>query len=107
MLHGDGAVDTRVGRGKPARRRGSKHVVLRFYAELKDFLAAHHRSGRVGRTFDVAGSVKDMIEACGVPHTEVDLIPPNTNSAASPFAIHHVRGRNWGYLKRRYAHCVG
>jgi uncharacterized protein with PIN domain len=28
----------------------------------------------VTRAFDVPGSVKDMIEACGVPHTEVDLI---------------------------------
>ncbi len=26
------------------------------------------------RGFDVPGSVKDMIEACGVPHTEVELI---------------------------------
>jgi len=28
----------------------------------------------VRRAFDVPGSVKDMIEACGVPHTEVDLV---------------------------------
>ncbi len=47
---------------------------LRFYAELRDFLASDRRSGMVTRSFDVAGSVKDMIEACGVPHTEVDVI---------------------------------
>ena len=31
----------------------------------------------VTRFFDVSGSVKDMIEACGVPHTEVDVILAN------------------------------
>jgi uncharacterized protein len=50
---------------------------LRFYAELRDFLPEELRSGEVTRTFDVPGSVKDMIEACGVPHTEVDLIVAN------------------------------
>lgn len=30
-----------------------------------------------GYAFDVSGSVKDMIEAMGVPHTEVDLILAN------------------------------
>jgi uncharacterized protein with PIN domain len=50
---------------------------LRFYAELRDFLSSDRRSGMVTRFFDVAGSVKDMIEACGVPHTEVDVILAN------------------------------
>src|SRR5210317_825423 len=50
---------------------------LRFYAELRDFLSSDRRSGTVTRFFDVAGSVKDMIEACGVPHTEVDVILAN------------------------------
>ncbi len=49
-------------------------AVLRFYAELKDFLAPERGSGTVTHSFDVPGSVKDVIEACGVPHTEVDLI---------------------------------
>jgi hypothetical protein len=55
-------------------------VVLRFYAELKDLLARGQRSGTVTRTFDVPGSVKDVIEACGVPHTEVELILANGES---------------------------
>jgi hypothetical protein len=54
---------------------------------LKDFLAADNRSGRVGRTFDVAGSVKDMIEACGVPHTEVDLILANGESVDFSYLV--------------------
>ena len=49
-------------------------AVLRFYAELKDFLPSENHSGTVVHSFDVPGSVKDAIEAHGVPHTEVDLI---------------------------------
>ncbi len=47
---------------------------FRFYEELNDFLQPERR--RVDFTYSVAGtrSVKDAIEAIGVPHTEVDLI---------------------------------
>ena len=55
-------------------------ATLRFYAELQDFLPRGHPSGEVARSFDVPGSVKDMIEACGIPHTEVDLIIVNGRS---------------------------
>ena len=47
------------------------HATLRFYAELNDFIDG---PSTVTWRFDVPGSVKDVIEACGVPHTEVDLI---------------------------------
>lgn len=49
-------------------------AVVRFYAELRDFLGAEHRSGTVAHTYRVPGSVKDVIESYGVPHTEVELI---------------------------------
>ena len=52
-------------------------AVLRFYAELKDFLTAERCSGIATHSFDVPGSVKDVIEGRGVPHTEVDLILVN------------------------------
>jgi uncharacterized protein with PIN domain len=58
-------------------------VDLRFYAGLRDFLSTDRDSGTVTRTFDVPGSVKDLIEACGVPHTEVALIL--TNGTATGF----------------------
>jgi uncharacterized protein len=47
---------------------------FRFYAELNDFLPPGRRYA--GFDYSVAGtrSVKDAIEAIGVPHTEVDLI---------------------------------
>ena len=62
-------------------------VILRFYAELKDFLAPERRSGTVTHTFDVPGSVKDVTEACGVPHTEVDLILANGESVAFSYRV--------------------
>lgn len=55
----------------------TKYADLRFYAALRDFLPTDRRSATVTRSFDVPGSVKDMIEACGVPHTEVDVILVN------------------------------
>jgi len=39
------------------------------------------------RTFDVPGSVKDTIEACGVPHTEVDLIIANGRSVDFSYIV--------------------
>ncbi|MEE9582340.1 MAG: Mut7-C RNAse domain-containing protein [Acidimicrobiia bacterium] len=87
MVGGTVPMNTPVRSDTPAPRRPSKQADLRFYAELKDFLTAHRRSGRVSRTFDVAGSVKDMIEACGVPHTEVDLILANGESVDFSYRV--------------------
>jgi len=50
---------------------------LRFYAELNDFLAPERRGRAVEYRFYVSPSVKDAIEALGVPHTEVDLVLVN------------------------------
>jgi uncharacterized protein with PIN domain len=51
---------------------------FRFYAELNDFLDAQRAGGRAfPYTFRGHPSVKDAIEALGVPHTEVDLILAN------------------------------
>ena len=47
---------------------------FRFYAELNDFLPAERRQESFIQTFDGAPAVKDVIEAIGVPHTEIDLI---------------------------------
>lgn len=48
---------------------------LRFYAELCDLVG--EPSGRIEREFLGSPGVKDLIEACGVPHTEVDLVLVN------------------------------
>lgn len=47
---------------------------LRFFAELNDFLAPHRRGSSVLHRFSGTPSIKDQIEALGVPHTEVGLL---------------------------------
>ena len=54
-----------------------KRADVRFYAQLNDFLPPEKRAQTITCSFDVSGSVKDMIESLGVPHTEVDLILAN------------------------------
>jgi uncharacterized protein with PIN domain len=64
-----------------------RQASLRFYAELKDFLPKDAQAGELTRSFDVPGSVKDMIESCGVPHTEVDLILVNGRSVGFSYLV--------------------
>jgi len=47
---------------------------FRFYEELNDFLPADRRKRSFPYYFRGTPSVKDTIEAIGVPHTEVDLV---------------------------------
>ena len=55
-------------------------VYFRFYAELNDLLPPDKRGSCFVEHFDTAVSVKDVIEASGVPHTEVDFILVNGES---------------------------
>ncbi len=55
-------------------------VILRFYAELNDLLPRERRYRAFRYPLDRCASVKDIIEACGVPHTEVDLVLVNGDS---------------------------
>jgi uncharacterized protein with PIN domain len=57
-----------------------KSITIRFYEELNDFLPKEKRKVRFTHEFFGRESVKDLIEAIGVPHTEVDLILVNGNS---------------------------
>jgi uncharacterized protein len=66
-----------------------KHADIRFYSELNDFLAPWRRSRTTSCAFDVSGSVKDMIESLGVPHTEVDLILANGESVDFSYRVRH------------------
>jgi uncharacterized protein with PIN domain len=50
------------------------HVDVRAYAELNDFLAPDQRGRTLRRPFSPHQTVKDVVEAAGIPHTEVDLI---------------------------------
>ncbi len=53
------------------------NATFRFYAELNDFLPGHLRKREFARDCPAGASVKHMIEALGVPHTEVELILVN------------------------------
>src|SRR5437763_4149999 len=50
-------------------------IRLRFHGDLPFFLGS--KISTVERRLSEKTSVKDVIEACGVPHTEVDLIVVN------------------------------
>jgi hypothetical protein len=52
-------------------------VQLRFYEELNDFLPPERRKIAFTHALTRRTSVKDLIESCGVPHTEVELILAN------------------------------
>lgn len=62
---------------------------FRFYEELNDHLPASRRKRSFTHTFDGGPAVKDIIEALGVPHTEVDLILVNGRSVRFS---HRLRG---------------
>ena len=53
-------------------------VTFRFYEELKDFLPKEKRGQPFTITLNGSPSIKDTIEALGVPHPEVDLILVNS-----------------------------
>jgi uncharacterized protein with PIN domain len=47
---------------------------VRFYASLNDFLPPARRHATLVCEFDSSPSVKDLVEALGVPHPEIDLL---------------------------------
>jgi uncharacterized protein with PIN domain/sulfur carrier protein ThiS len=56
------------------------YVNVRAYAELSDFLGPESHGIAERRPFRSHQTVKDVIEAMGIPHTEVDLILVNGNA---------------------------
>lgn len=67
----------------------NRRCTFRFYEELNDFLAPELRRRSFEHAFDGRPTVKDRIEAQGVPHTEVDLILVDGESVDF---THRVRG---------------
>jgi uncharacterized protein len=47
---------------------------VRFYGSLNDFLPTPRRQATLVCTFESSPSVKDFVEALGVPHPEIDLL---------------------------------
>ena len=50
------------------------YAVVRIYGDLADLAEAADRDGQVDVPIGNPRSVKDAVESCGVPHTEVDLL---------------------------------
>jgi uncharacterized protein with PIN domain len=62
-------------------------ISFRFYAELNDFLPPPRRGASFPYPLDMPAAVKDLIEAAGVPHTEVDLILANGESVGFDYRV--------------------
>jgi uncharacterized protein len=51
-----------------------REIELRFYEELNDFLPRERRKRSFRHRFRGTPAVKDVVEALGAPHTEIDVI---------------------------------
>lgn len=65
-----------------------KLACFRFYAGLNDFLLPERRMVDVPYPFTGNPTAKSLIEALGVPHTEVDLVLVNGQSVSFSQAVH-------------------
>jgi len=63
-------------------------ATFRFYEELNDFLAPERRGHEFASACARAASTKHMIEALGVPHTEVELVLVNGESVGFDRILH-------------------
>ena len=62
-------------------------VRLHVYGDLDFFFGSRTRRGEVERHLSEKTSVKDVIESCGIPHPEVDLILLNGKAVDFTYAI--------------------
>lgn len=67
--------------------RKNRQANFRFYAELNDFLPEQQQKRSFSFAFVGKPSIKDSIEAIGVPHTEIDLILVDGNSVGFEYQI--------------------
>jgi uncharacterized protein with PIN domain len=66
-----------------------EQIHIRFYEELNDFLPPERQKTSFPVDFKQPGSVKDLIESLGVPHTEIDLILVNGHSVDFDYRINN------------------
>jgi uncharacterized protein with PIN domain len=79
-------IDAMFSDSVPAPERALVH--FRFYEELNDFLAPALRRRDIEYRCARAATVKNAIEALGVPHTEVELILVNGRSVDFSYLMH-------------------
>lgn len=66
---------------------GKKCAIFRFYEELNDFLPAKVRKKEQVYYFRGSPSIKDAIEAQGIPHTEVEIIVISDKSVGFDYRL--------------------
>jgi hypothetical protein len=76
----------------PTSPREGVAARFRFYEELNDFLAPALRSRDIDYRCARAATVKNAIEALGVPHTEVELILVNGTSVDFSYLVREGDG---------------
>ena len=64
-------------------------VRVRFYQELSDFLAPHLRGREFDLTVHHGTTTKALVEHCGVPHGEVDLLLVDGESVDFGYQLQH------------------
>lgn len=64
-----------------------KEAQFRFYEELNDFLPLQKKKKSFSYQFNGKPSIKDAVEAIGIPHTEVDLILANGRSVGFDYHL--------------------
>lgn len=64
-----------------------RHIELRFYAALNDFLPVDKRKRSYVLNLARNTSVKDLIESQGVPHTEVEVILVNDQAVGFDYLV--------------------
>jgi uncharacterized protein with PIN domain/sulfur carrier protein ThiS len=62
-------------------------VRLTVYGDLDFFLPSTKRGGAVERQLSEKTSVKDVIESCGIPHPEIDVILVNGKAVDFAYAL--------------------
>ena len=60
---------------------------FRFYEELNDFIPGNFKGRSFAWTFTGTPSIKNTIEAIGIPHTEIDVILVNGDSVDFEFVL--------------------
>jgi uncharacterized protein len=69
------------------RRDHMGSATFRFYGDLNDFLAPVSRQANLVARFDQGASVKDLVEALGVPHPEIDRLVVNGEPANFSYLV--------------------
>lgn len=65
-----------------AHKNDHINVWIRFYGPLNALLSKSRKEITFKRVFPEPTSVKDLIEGCGIPHTEVDLVLVDGHTAS-------------------------